>query len=399
MTERKPLNMKRMFRPMIALAALLALSALPAIARPMAPPPANPIRQWGLEDIRHIDAAFWIPTRGLYADEITPGQPPSANKPAFLWGCGVQLSALNAAARLDRAAYVPEVHRYITALDDYWVVSQGIGGYEVLPKPRPPDRFYDDNEWIVLDLADAYDLTRDPKILQKAQQTFRFVLSGEDGTLGGGIYWHEKERNTKNTCSNAPAIVAALRLYQITHEPAYLTTARRLYAWTNAHLQDTDGLFFDHVDADGTVHKEKWSYNSALMIRANALLSQVTHNKRCLTEAQRIARAAEARWVQPETGAIADNAAFAHLLSESFLFLYDQDHDPHHLAVVHRALDFLHARVRDADGNYGDHWDKPRKPQSRVPILAEASGARGNLIAAPYFAGRHASVLRPVSAR
>ena len=126
----------------------------------------------------------------------------------------------------------------------------------------------------------------------------------------------------------------ALRLFQITHDRSYLTTAYKLYAWTNAHLQDTDGLFFDAIGVDGKLHREKYSYNSALMIRVNALMFQMTHDKRCLLEAQRIAHAAEARWVKSDTGAIADDAAFAHLLSESFLFLYDQDHDARHLAIV-----------------------------------------------------------------
>jgi uncharacterized protein YyaL (SSP411 family) len=338
-----------------------------------------------MDDMARLDSAFWLPDRNLYADEITPGPPVVAGHPAFMWGCGIALSALNAAARLNRTDYLPKVKNYITALDAYWVESKGIGGYEVLPKPNPADRYYDDNEWIVLDLADSYDLTHDPQILMRAQETFRFVMSGSDDVLGGGIYWHEGDLKSKNTCSNAPALVGALRLFQITHDRSYLTTAYKLYAWTNAHLQDTDGLFFDNIGVDGHVHKEKYSYNSALMIRANALMYQLTHDKRCLVEAQRIARAAEAQWVKPDTGAIADDAAFAHLLSESFLFLYDQDHDSHHLTVVHRALQYLHDNGRDAVGDYTSHWDRPLQTGDKIGLKTEAAAARADLTAAPYF--------------
>ncbi len=378
-------------------ALLLALIVL-ALTVPTAASAGTPdtFRRWGLDDVRHIDRTFWLPARGLYADEATPGLPPSPDKPAFMWGCGVELSALVAASRLDPHTYVPEMRRFIAGMGDYWVVdAHGLGGYEVLPRPNPIDRYYDDNVWVALDLADAYGLTHDPQILRQAQDTFRFVMSGEDDTLGGGIYWHEAQKNSKNTCSNAPVIVAALRLYQITHDPADLATARRLYAWVNAHLQDTDGLYFDNIGLDGTVHKDKWSYNSALMIRANALFYHVTHQRAYLLEAQRIARAAEARWVDPQTGAFTDGAAFAHLLSESFLFLYDQDHDPHHLAVVRNALVYVHDHVRDANGDYGGHWDRTRRPQNTVKLIDEASAARAFLMAAPYL--DHADAPAPVT--
>ena len=55
----------------------------------------------------------------------------------------------------------------------------------------------------------------------------RFVLSGEDDELGGGVSLPQKRRrNSKNTCSNAPAIVAALRLHQKTTSPQHLATRR-----------------------------------------------------------------------------------------------------------------------------------------------------------------------------
>ena len=84
------------------------------------------------------------------------------------------------------------------------------------------------------------------------------------------------------------------------------------------------------------------------------------------------------------TETVADDASFAHLLSESFLFLYDQDHDAHHLTVVRRALLFLHGTGRDSNGNYSSHWDKARQPQDKVSLLAEASAARADLVASQY---------------
>ena len=82
----------------------------------------------------------------------------------------------------------------------------------------------------------------------------RFVLSGEDERLGGGIYWRENTRDSKHTCSNAPAIVGCLLLHGATGDAEYLTTAKRLYDWTRERLQDDrDGLYLDNVNLAGEV--------------------------------------------------------------------------------------------------------------------------------------------------
>jgi hypothetical protein len=366
------------------LLALVAASILLYRASAQEPPTPDTLRKWGLETLDQIQAALWIPTRGLYAEATVVGQP-APDQPAFMWGSGVQLSALVAATRLDAKVYQPQLRRYVTRLDSYWLEANGIGGYDVQPGAAAPDRYYDDNAWIALALEEAFEVTRDRQYLRRAEQTLRFVLSGEDDALGGGLYWHEQARDSKNTCSNAPAATAALRLYQLTHEPKYLVIGCRLYNWTNAHLQDKDGLFFDHIRLDGTLEKTKWSYNSALMLRANGLLYEITREPRYLAEAQQIAHAAEAHWVHPDTGAIADNAAFAHLLAEAFLALYAQDQDTHWLQVVRRALTFLHDQARDPHGWYADQWSTPQpQPLLKITLLDQASAARAFLVAARY---------------
>ncbi len=125
----------------------------------------------------------------------------------------------------------------------------------------------------------------------------QFVLSGEDQTLGGGIYWRENEKKGKNTCVNAPAIVAAAELYQITRDQKYLETAKRLYSWTRAHLQDPqDGLYYDNIGLGGNVAKFKLTYNSGLMIRANVELYRATGDMTYLNEARRIANSSINQW-------------------------------------------------------------------------------------------------------
>lgn len=337
--------------------------------------PPRPFRQWGEEALGTIKEDLWLPERELYAEKATVGQ--AAKDPAFMWGAGVQLTALAAAAQADPDRYIAPLRSYADALQVYWTEHDGIGGYDVLPGPKPPDRYYDDNVWVVLALAEIHEVTQDPVYLDRAEATYRFVLSGEDEKLGGGIYWHEQSRDSKNTCSNAPAIVAALRLYQLTQEPHYLETARRLYTWTNTHLQDEDGLYWDNIKLDGEIDERKYSYNTALMIRANSLFYAITGEPQYLAEAQRIARAAEAKWIVPETGGVADGGRFAHLLLESFLALHEQDGDSRWLEIVSNALAFVHEHVRDPNGRYASRWDRPQDDALQgFMLLDQASAAR-----------------------
>ena len=366
----------------VALAAI-SLGCAPARAVEFSVP-APPTQQWGNETLARIDADFWLPGRNLYADQghlNKPAVPP----PTMAWGAGVQLSALAAAAARDPDRYRSRLAAFVTGLNSYWTNANNIGGYDVQPGPKPNDRYYDDNAWIVLALAETYEVTHDPRDLARAEDTQRFVLSGEDQQLGGGIYWHEPKKETKNTCVNAPAIVGALRLFQLTHKPEDLTAARRLYTWTCAHLQDPGGLFADNIHLDGHVDHATYSYNTGLMLRAASLFYGLTHEPAYLADAHRIAHAAEARWVDPATGGIKDTGKFAHLLLEGFLALYDQDHDAHWLNIDRNALNFVHSQARDPNGYYGGNWNqKVTAPLPQFPLLDEASAARAFWVADRY---------------
>ena len=294
---------------------------------------------------------------------------------AFCWPAGVQLTALAAAARVD-PSYVHGLRAFADALRRYRTEAHGIAGLDVLRGPKPSDRYYDDNAWVVLGLLETYDVTRDRRHLHQAVELFDFVLSGEDDTLGGGIWWRENERKSKNACSNAPAIVGALRLHDATGERRYFETAQRLYAWTNAHLQDADALYFDHVRRNGTVEKTKWSYNSALMIRANVRLWRATSEERYREEASRIAKAATGRWVREADGAVSDESPFAHLLIDAFCELAEAQPSGSWDAIAARAATFLHDHGHDARGYYGKRFDAPPAPDHTPRLIDQASAAR-----------------------
>jgi len=348
-----------------------------------APPVHLPLELWGAEILGQLHSTFYLPDSRLYGEETKAGR---QNK-AFLWPSSVQLGALIAAARVEPDMYLLPMKRYATALRKYRTNYNNRWGMDVWPGPKPNDRYYDDNAWMLLVLLELYEVSGEAEDLQWAKETYDFVMSGEDTNGGGGIYWHEEKRETKHACTVAPAIAGALRLYQLTGERPYLDTANRLYKWINDKLQDRDGLYFDKIYmADGNIETTKWSYSSALMIRANCLFWEVTREQKYLLEAQRIARAAETHWVRTSDSLIADDSKFAHKLLEAFGRLSEYDHDPHWKEIVFRCCRSLYEKCRDLHGWYESRWDQlnPRIV-SPIRMIDQASAARAYWVAAELF--------------
>ena len=118
-----------------------------------------------------------------------------------------------------------------------------------------------------------------------------------DDCLGGGIYWCEQKKESKNTCSNAPGSVFALKLFKATQDSSYFEKGKSLYEWTKATLQDTtDCLYFDNMRLDGEIGRAKFAYNSGQMMQSAALLYQLTGNGQYLKDAQAIAAACHNLW-------------------------------------------------------------------------------------------------------
>jgi uncharacterized protein YyaL (SSP411 family) len=344
--------------------------------------PAVLFAQWGGDTLAIIRRDLWLNDQKLYAERARLDRPP--RQPAYMWGAGVQLSALAAAAHVDRARYLDRMATYADALDAYWVEHNSTGGYDVQPDQPDPDRYYDDNAWIVMAMLEAHALTDEAKYLDRAKATMCFVLSGEDDRLGGGIYWRENTRDSKNTCSNAPAIVGCLLLHSATGDAEYLATAQRLFAWTEKNLRDDqDGLYLDNVNLAGKIDRRKFTYNSALMIRANCLLYEATGEAKYQAEAERMAEAAALRWIDVETGAIRDAGRFAHMLLEALAAVDRSTGKSRWREITQRCVTYVHTNLRDSRGHYGPRWDRPpTEPWRRFELLDQASAARAYFHAA-----------------
>ncbi len=349
------------------------------------------LRTWGLETIQVIRRDYWMPKTSLYAEEMRSGS--RTDLPSFDWGVGVMLSALNGAAKVD-PSYRKPLKSYIASTRVYWNPKGPVPGYDVQPMPKTMDRYYDDNEWMTLSLAESGGIFQSAEIYGLAEQTFAYVQSGFDDKLGGGVYWRETDRSTKNTCSNGPAASAALELYNVTHLPSYLKFAEDSYDWTRQKLRDpSDGLYFDSVNLKGGVDRTKWSYNAGLMLRAAVDLYRVTQEKKYLDDAKELQMASLSHWVDAD-GGLKDDGKFVHLLLENWIRAYDYVPgltDP--MPVIVRGLTILHRRGRDSGGQYGTRWNTyaPRRGYSNPKLIDQASAARAYLEAYMELSRRTAS--------
>ncbi|MCX7799456.1 MAG: glycoside hydrolase family 76 protein [Fimbriimonadales bacterium] len=356
----------------LALPTLLALSWTPSEA-----PDRRALRAWCSETADRLERSFWDPAQRLYADFALPSGD-RGGRTCFLWGMGVLLSAYAAAIPADPARYRPLFDRALKAIEPYWSEARGIGGYAVWPRQDDPDRYHDDNAWVALALVEAHEATKNPAYLERSVRTHRFVMSGEDEKLGGGLYWHEKNRQSKNACSCGPAIVTALRLHRATRDREYLRQAQRLRDWMRRNLQDPeDGLYWDNIRLDGRIEKTKWTYNTALMLRAECLLFDATKDAAHRREALRVAEAAWRRWWDPEIGSLKDEAQFAHHLFEAFFEVARITGDRTWIERAMPALGFVRERTRNQAGLYGSRWDRaPESDRREFQLLHTASALR-----------------------
>ncbi|MBC8066208.1 MAG: hypothetical protein H7Y17_15355 [Chlorobia bacterium] len=338
---------------------------------------ADVLKARGFEVLEQIRREYYLPKSKLYAEDITADGKKSG--PCFNWGTGVLLSALNSAAKLD-ARYKPWLREYADASRVYWNDKGPVPGYDVLPGPKPVDRYYDDNAWMVLALVETYEILGDQKYLDWAEESLKYVLSGWDEKLGGGIYWRESDKKSKNTCSNAPSAAACYAVSQYT-KGDYSAWGWRILVWQEKLEDPKDGLYWDNIDLSGKIEKTKWSYNTGLVFRASAMAEAHFTKEGGRASDWRVSpKRAIAHWFDPTTGAVKDGGRFAHLLFEGLLIHSPSDDLK---AKIRRALDYSYSNARNSAGRYADRWDRPFNPnQKKFALIDQASVARAFLFAA-----------------
>lgn len=311
----------------------------------------------------------------------------SANLPrqyAYLWPYAGTFSAVNALLETsgDKACRALLEQRVLPGLEAYYDAKRIPPAYtSYVTGVLPSDRFYDDNIWVGIDFTNSYLATNDSAYLDKAETVWKFVISGMDDTLGGGIYWCEQKKLSKNTCSNAPASVYAFKLFQATRDSAYFYRGRQLYDWTKKNLQDTtDYLYFDRLNLDGRIGPAKHAYNSGQMMQSAALQYKITGNPVYLADAQAVAKSCYHYFFSDyitEKGKRLrllkkGDVWFSAVMLRGFIELYRVDKNDLYIKAYGESLDYAWVHARDEHGLFGADYSGESADQKK-DLLTQAA--------------------------
>jgi hypothetical protein len=300
---------------------------------------------------------YYIPGTGLYA-----GEPYS-----YLWPFSQALAATISVANISgqsakaARAYPSELHVRLYGLGKYWgppappaqalpgeqpeaEESEGAEASEVagIPPPSLPSfngevvppggaSYYDDNEWIGIELERLYKLRHEAPLLEKAEQIMSFVMAGWQTNpkfaCPGGIPFSDSPSNTdRNTITTAPAAELGVQLYRLTGNQPYLQFAQTAYEWVRNCLMQPSGMYSDHIRLHGVIDPTLWSYTQGTMIGAGVLLYQATGNGAYLYQARQTAKAALAYFTIQRL--LSENPFFPAVYFRNLMYLDAVTHDP-----------------------------------------------------------------------
>lgn len=317
------------------------------------------------------------------ATYLAEGADNKVNKYSYLWpysGTLSMMSALYEATRDDAVLKFID-NEVVEGLKMYHDTSRTPYGYASYITTSESDRFYDDNIWLVIDFVDLYTLTGEQKYLDLALDIWQFVLSGRDTVLGDGIYWCEQKKDTKNTCSNAPAAVAALKLYKATGEQQYFDQGENFYTWVFYSLRDQDHLYWDNVSVKGKFDRRKFSYNAGQMIEAGVLLYEITGHAVYLQQAKDTAAAAMQQWAKQysndngETLIIVESGDvwFDAVMLRGFLALWRVEKTDIFLVAYDDTLNYAWYMGRDENGLFGKYLSHREEGEQKSWLLTQAA--------------------------
>ena len=147
------------------------------------------------------------------------------------------------------------------------------------------NEYLDDSGWWGITWLKMFDRTRAPKYLATARTIHTHMAKNWNPEKGGGILWCEDvDKQRPNAITNSLFLILSARLYQRTHEEAYLAWAEKTLEWIGSKsLYDGTAV----VDAPG--HKgDYWSYNQGAFIGGLTALHEATGRQEYLEKAVKV---------------------------------------------------------------------------------------------------------------
>jgi hypothetical protein len=297
---------------------------------------------------------YYVRGSGLYA-----GEPFS-----YLWPFSQALAATVSMANVPKlpVSLSGELHARLIGLRTYLdqnnsgapegVYTSTLAAFDgtVAPPVGPGGaKYYDDNDWIGIELARHYEKTRNAGALGYAEGIMAFEMAGysTDPALAcpGGIPFSNGIENTdRNTITTAPAAELGVQLYKITGNLQYLQFAETAYNWVRTCLLRPGNLYADHIRPHGVIDSTFWSYNQGVMIGAGTLLYQATGNSAYLYQARQTAQAARAYFTPQRLGE--ENPFFPSVYFRNLLYMDSVTHDPPGPKIAQAYVDYAWQHLR-----------------------------------------------------
>jgi hypothetical protein len=212
--------------------------------------------------------------------------------------------------------------------------------------------YYDDNEWVGIELVRLYKEHHEASLLEKAEQIMQFVMDGWSTSpklaCAGGVPFSDAPSNTeRNTVTDGPAAELGVQLYRITGNTTYLQFAEMAYEWVRNCLRAPGELYYDHIRLHGAIDTTEWSYNQGSMMGAGVLLYQATGNGAYLYQARQTAKAALSYFTIARL--LSENPFFVSVYFRNLMYLDSVTHDPPGATLAQSFVNevWIHQRLTD----------------------------------------------------
>ena len=152
--------------------------------------------------------------------------------------------------------------------------------------------YNDDLAWMIIGLTRLYNFTGKTSYLKVAQNNFdqMYQRAYSPNVMGGGLWWKHDQQNTKNSCIQCPASIAACLLGKTLGDDSYYEKAKLTMEWEFANLFDSKtGRVYDAINTDGGCSTWASSYNQGTFVGACMLLHEKYGDQKYLDYAAKAA--------------------------------------------------------------------------------------------------------------
>jgi predicted alpha-1,6-mannanase (GH76 family) len=261
------------------------------------------------------------------------------------------------AASLDSAIITKDVsqaERALAGLERYLLPN---GSFNA-SAGRDDDRYYDDNAWVGLDLAQAFRLTGDQKYVDGARKVFDFLMQGTNDA--GGVLWHEKnEPGMRPAAATGPTLQLALQLHAMTGDQTYMDAAKKVSSYLDTLRTGPNGMVIDARSDDGSSNTTLFAYNQGTAIGADLQMYEALKHGSTQEQAEAKVKLARATSLANATLDHFNDAelwkqapAFNAILFRNLLKLDIVAPNPRIRATLQRYLDHADSVARTPDGLY-----------------------------------------------